>query len=669
MLLRKKEKIRKESSPETSANGEKVRRRRLSQAFSTSIIVYLITGLTNAIYNAFKCGFVSNVFSAYSLEQNAYERSFLRNYFGGYENPEPYSRKIRAHFSKAFDTSFILGKLRWLAGELLATSMKLYGNFFLSFGLYSVLVYFVRELVPGLTVADGKFLLVGLISILISLPLLLSKESLARAVGKGRLTHLLFVECFGFKDEEFEIPVRRSKRKANLAILFGMILGLATFFIHPIYLPVALLGTILCVILMASPEIGVLFTIFILPFCSFFSSPSLILSLLVAVSVFSYIIKLLRGKRIFKIELLDLIVIFFMVVICMGGVITAGGRESLATAILSCILMMGFFLVVNLIRTEKWLNRCISAFVSSAVIVAAIGVLQYVLGFAEKNWIDMEYFSDIEGRVVSLFENPNVLSAYLVMAFPLLLAKAFRAESSKGKFLGFVSVVIVVTCTVLTWSRGAWLAMLISLLIFALINSRKTLSFIIVILAALPFIRVLMPDSMVKRFMSIGDIADSSTYYRIYTWRGTLSAIKDYFWGGAGYGLNTYAEIYPQYAYAGIEAAEHSHNLFLQIFFALGVFGLLIFLVLMLLFVQKNFEYLRNTHDKSIKLFVSAAFSSVCGALIVGMFDYVWYNFRLFYLFWIVFAISCAYIRFGDREAERKKIVQDIMPDRASLDI
>ena len=661
--------MQNEAESKKSAKSEKVRRKRLSKAFSTSIFVYLITRLTNAIYNAFKKGFICNIFSAYSIEETAYERSFLRNYFGEYDKPVPHMRKLRAAFSKAFDTSFFLGKLKHLARELLATSLKLYGNFFLSFGLYSVLVYFIRELVPNLSLADGKFLAVGVIFILISLPLLVSKESLARAVGKGRITHLLFVEAFGFKDEDFDVPIRKSKRKANFAILLGMIFGLGTFFVHPIYLPIALLGIILCVLLMSSPEIGVVFTIFIVPFCSLFSYPSLILSVLVAISVFSYLIKLFRGKRILKIELLDLVFIFFMVVVLMGGVITSGGSKSFATSILSCVLMLGFFLVVNLMRTEKWLNRCVSALVSSAVVVAAIGILQYVLGLAEKKWLDLEYFSDIEGRAVSLFENPNVLAAYLVIAFPLLLAKMYRAESSKGKLLGFLSTVIVVVCTVLTWSRGAWLAMLASLLLFALINSRKTLSFIMVIAAAIPFISIVLPDSVVNRFMSIGDVADSSTYYRIYTWRGTLKAIRDYFWGGAGYGLNTYTDIYPQYAYAGIEAAEHSHNLFLQIFFALGIFGLLIFLVLIFLFVQKNFEYLKNTNDKNVKLLVSAAFSAVVGALIIGIFDYVWYNFRLFYLFWIVLAISCAYIRFGDREAERKKIVNDAMPDRASLDI
>ena len=169
--------------------------------------------------------------------------------------------------------------------------------------------------------------------------------------------------------------------------------------------------------------------------------------------------------------------------------------------------------------------------------------------------------------------------------------------------------------------------------------------------------------------MSIGDLADSSSYYRLYTWKGTIDAIKDYFWSGAGYGATAYAEIYPQYAYAGIEAVEHSHNLFLQILFSVGIFGLLVFLAVLFLFAQKNFEFFKVSKDAKLKLMASAAFSAVFTALIIGMFDYVWYNFRLLLMFWIMMAISCAYIRFGDREAMREHVINDYTPESASLDM
>lgn len=642
---------------------------RLSRAFSLSIIINLIDRLTSAVYSALMNGFFGYILTAYTSEEAAFERGFVKNHFRDAFKLEFWGRGIRTKLSKGVETSLLLGKIGDISREMLATSLKLYGNFMLSFGLYSVLVYFVRGLMPTLSVPDTSFLAVSVISILVSLPLLVSRVSLGRAIGYGRITRLIFIEAFGFKNEDFDISVRKSRKKANFAILFGMIFGLLTFFVHPIYLPVGILLLAVGSMVILSPEIGVLMTIFMIPFCSLFDRPSLILAALVVVSAIGYFIKLIRGKRIFKAEILDITVLLFGIVIAMGGVISAGGETSRNEAGMVCILLLGYFLVVNLMRTEKWINRCVGALVSSSVIVAAVGVLQHIFGYAVDAWIDKNYFSDIGGRVVSVFDNPNVLATYLVLSLPLLIGKLVGSKTSRGRLLGCLSTVTVVTCLVLTWSRAAWLAVVLSLVLMGLINNRNTFKVLLAAGFAVPFLPFVLPASVVRRFASIGDLADSSSYYRVYTWRGSLRAVKDYFWGGAGYGLSVYSEIYPEYAYAGIEAAEHSHNLFVQILFGLGIFGLVIFLAVLFLYAQKNFEYFRNSQDKTVKLMASAAFCAVVGALVVGMFDYIWYNNRIFFMFWTVMALGCAYIRTAVSESERKQGLGEHSAESASIDL
>ncbi len=666
--MNKKEKVNVESASAHSKSTKKVRGGN-SKAFSTSLILGLLDKLTDAVYNAVMNGLFGRIFTAYSSEQAAFERGFVKNYLADEINSNNKFHRIRSKLSKAFEGSIFIGKLGDMVRSMLSTSLKLYGNFLLCFGLYSILIYFLRALIPELGGYDLWELAVPVVSILLSLPLLMSRKSLGRAVGYSRILRLLFTEGFGFKDESFDIPVKRSNRKANFAIILGMIAGLSTFFIDPIIIPIFILAFLAISMVIITPEIGIICSIFFLPFLSISEYPSVILALLVFVTTIGYLIKLLRGKRIFKIELLDLFVIFFGVIIFMAGIISAGGADSLASAILSCVLMLGFFLVVNTMRTEKWINRCVSALVASSVIVAMIGIWEYVSGAATVAWIDKNYFPDIEGRVVSVFENPNVLATYLTLCLPLVIAKMQRAETGRGRLLGFVSTLVMIGCLILTWSRGAWLAVIISLLIMALINNRGAFKALFVLGLCVPALPFVLPDNIVSRFMSIGDLSDSSSYYRVYTWRGTIEAIKDYFLGGIGYGNLAYSEIYPKYAYAGIEAAEHSHNLFLQMFLGLGIFGLLIFLMVIFLFFQKNLEFLRCTDDKNLKIFVSAAFAGICGALIMGMFDYIWYNYRVFFVFWIVFAISCAYIRFGNREAERQRVTNDSNADAAAIDI
>ena len=331
--------------------------------------------------------------------------------------------------------------------------------------------------------------------------------------------------------------------------------------------------------------------------------------------------------------------------------------------------MLGFFLTVNLMRTEKWIKRCVLALVSSGTIVAVIGILQYVLGLLPTGaWLDRDYFYDIKGRAVSLFDNPNVLAAYLILVLPFALYLMAKAPKGRARFLAAFSVLTNLACIVLTWSRGAWIAAILCIFIFLLMYSKKTLRFIFLACLFVPFVPFFIPDSVKRRFLSIGDLADTSTMYRLYTWRGTMSAAQDNFWGGIGYGPAAFGEIYPQYAYAGIEAAQHSHNLFLQILLGMGIFGLVAFLVVIVLFYQMNLEFLKETKYESLKLIVVASICAVTATLAMGMVDFVWYNYRIFYLFWVVLALACSCVRIGNEDRRRHEFNNLSEISRASID-
>lgn len=665
----KKERKKDQSASAENTSNKPTGKKRLSKLFSLSIFINLLSKFTDVLYDALINSFIGHIFTAYSSEQLAFERGAVRNYFKGGLISTTHSRKIKQNVERIFETSFFINKLKLACKRMLRYPLKVYGMFLISFGMYSAFIYALKTFLIGEGLPPTDDLWVSGISIVIALPLMSSSESLGRAVKNGRLTSAIFIDAFGFKDENFEIDSGKSSRKYNFSFFWGMIAGLITFFLPTSYLPIGIALLLFFSMIFVSPEIGVIISIFMIPFCSLFANPSIAITIFAGISILSYLIKLFKGKRIFKVELIDLSVIAFLVIIFMGGMITVGGRDSLFAAIMSCVLIFGFFCVVNLMRTEKWLNRCVLALVSSSVIVSIIGVLEYTLGFAASGWVDTSKFGYIEGRATSLFDNPNVLAMYLVLSFPLLLAKASDATTKKGKLIGGGSVLATILCVVFTWSRGAWLALIASTLLFLIIRSRKTLSAIIVFLLTLPAISFIVPLGIRLRFASIGDITDSSTYYRVYTWRGSINAIKENIFSGYGYGASTFAEIYPQYAYAGMEAAQHSHSLFLQILFGVGIFGLLIFAVFLLLFAQKNFEHIKNGSDNNIQKMSSAAFCSVIAALVMGLFDNIWYNYRIFFLFWIVAGISCAYVRLGDREKKRDYIDHGLTPDSATIDI
>lgn len=665
----KKERKKDQSIVAENTSNKSTGKKRLSKLFSLSIFVNLLSKFTDVLYDALINSFIGHIFTAYSSEQLAFERGAVRNYFKGGLISTAHSRKIKQNVERVFETSFFINKLKLICKHLLKYPLKAYGMFLISFGMYSAFIYALKAfLIGGELPASGDLWISG-ISIIAALPLMSSSESLGRAVRNGRLTSAIFIDAFGIKDESLDVDSGKVSRKYNFSFFWGMLAGLITFFVPTIYLPIAIALLLFFSMIFVSPEIGVIISIFMIPFCSLFANPSIAITVFAGISILSYLIKLFKGKRIFKVELIDLSVIAFFIIVLMGGMITVGGQDSLFSAIMSCILIFGFFCVVNLMRTEKWLNRGVLALVSSSVIVSVIGILEYMFGFAASGWVDTSKFGYIEGRATSLFDNPNVLAMYLIMTFPLLLAKVSDASTKKGRFIAGFSVLATVLCIIFTWSRGAWLALIASTLLYLVIRSRKTLSAIIVFLLTLPAISFIVPLGIRLRFASIGDITDSSTYYRVYTWRGSLNAIRENLFSGYGYGSRAFAEIYPQYAYAGMEGAEHSHSLFLQILFGVGIFGLLIFAVFIFLFAQKNFEHIKNGSKDNIQKMSSAAFCSVIAALVMGLFDNIWYNYRILFLFWIVAGISCAYVRLGDREKKRDYVDHGLTPDSATIDI
>ena len=95
-------------------------------------------------------------------------------------------------------------------------------------------------------------------------------------------------------------------------------------------------------------------------------------------------------------------------------------------------------------------------------------------------------------------------------------------------------------------------------------------------------------STVVTRFTSIGNLADTSTAYRVHIWMGSLNMARDVLLSGLGSGMGVFAAVYPQYALGGIEAAPHSHNLYLQIVIELGIFGLLAFIIAMISFARQT---------------------------------------------------------------------------------
>lgn len=608
----------------------------IRELFASSVIISILVSIASLIYKKLREGFFGHIFTAYDRENAAVFESGTATVLKRASICDRFIHPAKQKIAKSVEDSFILTFVRRMNAKLLACQVRVYGLFLFSFAIYSAIAYvFKRFFVQN----DSNGIDIGLIVTLIlmviaSVGLISSRCTLAKALTGSSLSCFFLFKIVGLRRETLE-NVGESEGKFNIAFICGIVCGAISYFVSPVYILIAMAAVVAAYLVLISPEFGILLTVTLLPF-----APTMLLVAAVLYTSLCLLLKAVRGKRSIKFDLLDFAVLTFAILMFFGGMV-ALSIASLKPMLVYVAFMLGYFLVVELIRSREWLIRCVVGIMSSCTVVALYGLFQNFFGTGDTTWQDEDMFSSIKGRVVSTFENPNVLAEYLIMVIPLMLAVFLIAKKPKEKLFSLFCMAMSGGCLIYTWSRGAWLGFMISIMIFMLMYSKKTMTAMLFGLLGVPFLPFVLPQTIIQRFTSIGDLGDSSTSYRVYIWKGVVSMLKDYFVSGIGIGNDSFKLIYPAYALSGIESAPHSHNLYLQITVELGIFGIIVFLSLLFIWVQSCFTLHVNEKRKT-KFLNSAVFCGLLAVLAQGMTDYIWYNYRVFLMFWMMFGLCAA---------------------------
>ncbi|MCC8159717.1 MAG: O-antigen ligase family protein [Oscillospiraceae bacterium] len=443
----------------------------------------------------------------------------------------------------------------------------------------------------------------------------------------------------GFKNIDFDFydgTQTRGKLRLFLALLVGLVTGAAMSFslIYGAVVPFALFGMIL---VMYAPITGVYAAVFAAPFV-----PTMVLAGLCIWTALSLIIKSVTDKNFkWKFSGVGLCILIFLVVLLVSSLASFARMSSLKVWAMYLVFVGFYFVIVNMVKTREQLYGLFKFLAISGALVALYGIMQYLFGWTTSNaWIDEEMFEDATMRVYSTLGNPNVFGEYLLLILPVsavYMLKYKWKELSKWAY-GAVFLVLAL-CLVLTQSRGCWIGFMISVVVFVTFYEGKWWGLIPIVMCILPFV---VPQSIVERLMSVGNMEDSSTSYRVYIWLGTLGMMKHYWLGGIGMGEGAFSQVYPFFSYNAI-TAPHSHNLFLQLLVEAGISGLLIFVIMQIVFVKKMSSVYRQFDKKSTDSMLALAVSSgVIGFLAQSMFDYTFYNYRVMAVFFMVIALGMA---------------------------
>ena len=275
--------------------------------------------------------------------------------------------------------------------------------------------------------------------------------------------------------------------------------------------------------------------------------------------------------------------------------------------------LLAYFLSLWVTEEEKWLSLLPMALLISGFLAAGYGILQFYE-------IELPIWKKVAGRMrlFSTFGNPNYLAGYL--AASLHLGLLFFFTKKRWKFLWLVIIATLYTSLLLTHTRGAWAAFLLSsifVLILILIYKGKkffrtnktpifTLTAIILIITVIfsfPNPLNLKKAAVIERGVSAVEFRNSASQ-RILIWKVAFELIKEKPF--LGWGIGTFGIHYPLAQGALLSRKEnkefipkanrsiYAHNDYLQIWVETGILGLSLFLWIIVSFYKKTLSILKN---------------------------------------------------------------------------
>ncbi len=280
---------------------------------------------------------------------------------------------------------------------------------------------------------------------------------------------------------------------------------------------------------------------------------------------------------------------------------------------------------------------------AALTVTSAFAVVQRIIGVeADAALTDMALNEDMPGRVFSTLANPNNFAEFLVLFLPFALAFALNRKDKTQRIYALAGLLLPVGALLFTYSRSGWIAFAIAALIFVVLYDKKYLPVLLIAcVAALPF----LPKNILNRLLTIGNLEDTSSSYRVDIWTGCLRMLKDYWFTGVGLGTGGFAEIYPPYAVGESGVAPHSHMHFMEMLVELGALGFVSYVCMTFTLIRRSFVSAARSVPKEIRNVTIASASSMTGIILIGCFEYCWFYPRVMVAFFVCAGVCMAAAR------------------------
>jgi O-antigen ligase len=285
-----------------------------------------------------------------------------------------------------------------------------------------------------------------------------------------------------------------------------------------------------------------------------------------------------------------------------------------------------FYVAAHAVRSKRALGWVIAPLLVMANLLGILGIVRYLSGP-----------TDLAHRV-RFWQHVLTTSDLLMMADLLALGLLLRVKDRRIRVLAAVTLVLVTTCLVFTYSRSAWFGGLAgAMVMLAFVRPRL----IAVVAVAGVVLIALAPAPLRARLLSGVNPYDPGNAERVNMWRAGIGIVRDHPWTGIG-DIGT-ENFYVRYAPNPTkELAGHLHSNVVMLAVTLGIPGLIVVLALFVRILWMLVSLVRDPGGGTGAAVQLGALGSFIGFQVIGLFEWNFGDAEVALTMWMLIGLALA---------------------------
>ncbi|MEX1122450.1 MAG: O-antigen ligase family protein, partial [Balneolales bacterium] len=271
--------------------------------------------------------------------------------------------------------------------------------------------------------------------------------------------------------------------------------------------------------------------------------------LLVMGFLFFVVHRLMASDLEIKLLGIELELMLFLALIFLSIVYTPNPESGMLNAIRFLILIATAYLVVNIVRSQNQITGILALLVAVSVVLAAIALRETILN---PTAAAMEFMSagNLENRAKGTQVDPNIFASHFFLPIAFVSSLFLSLKSYMYRVPAFIILGILSLGLLSTFSRSAWVAAAVMLVLTAYFQRQLKLFVWLfgVALVAILFIPELQYTALnvLERIMDIfAGSSDNSSRIRILLGIAAMGMLFDSYLLGVGF--RGFPEVFPNY--------------------------------------------------------------------------------------------------------------------------